>query len=125
MYPPEQRIGTIGSAGTLIPGVRARVVKADGSLGKAGEVGELVVTGPSMSLGYPDNAQAYVTCIPRGDIVLIIPCSRTKETFIDGWVRTGDEVMINENSEVFVLDRVKVLQKDGLSSRRVNLTAYS
>ncbi len=60
MYPPEQRIGTIGSAGTLIPGVRARVVKADGSLGKAGEVGELVVTGPSMSLGYPDNAQAYV-----------------------------------------------------------------
>ncbi|KAF4606510.1 hypothetical protein EYR38_000564 [Pleurotus pulmonarius] len=93
MYPPEQRIGTIGSAGTLIPGVRARVVKADGSLGKAGEVGELVVTGPSMSLGYPDNAQA------------------TKETFIDGWVRTGDEVMINKNSELFVLDRVKEIFK--------------
>ncbi|KAF9502460.1 phenylacetyl-CoA ligase [Pleurotus eryngii] len=93
MYPPEQRIGTIGSAGTLIPGVRARIVKADGSLGKAGEVGELVVTGPSMSLGYPDNAQA------------------TKETFIDGWVRTGDEVMINENSELFVLDRVKEILK--------------
>ena len=39
---------------------------------------------------------------------------RTAETFIymdgkpDRWVKTGDEVMFNENAEIFVLDRIKV-----------------
>jgi hypothetical protein len=32
---------------------------------------------------------------------------RTKETFVDGWVRTGDKVLI-KNAEVFILDRLKV-----------------
>lgn len=32
---------------------------------------------------------------------------RTKETFVDGWVRTGDKVLI-KNAEIFVLDRLKV-----------------
>ena len=42
---------------------------------------------------------------------------RTKETFLyldgkpDRWVRTGDEVMFNENSEIFVLDRLKEIMK--------------
>jgi acyl-CoA synthetase (AMP-forming)/AMP-acid ligase II len=31
---------------------------------------------------------------------------RNKETFQDGWVRTGDEVIIR-NGEVFVVDRIK------------------
>ncbi|KAJ8488321.1 hypothetical protein ONZ45_g13993 [Pleurotus djamor] len=93
LVPPEQKIGTIGSAGKLIPGLKARVLKPDGSMAGVGEVGELVVSGPSMSLGYANNPQA------------------TKETFVNGWVRTGDEVMINENCEVFVLDRVKEIFK--------------
>ena len=33
---------------------------------------------------------------------------RTKETFVDGWVHTGDEVMINESMEIFIVDRIKV-----------------
>lgn len=33
---------------------------------------------------------------------------RTKETFVDGWVRTGDEVIIKD-LEVFVVDRLKVM----------------
>ncbi|THV07585.1 phenylacetyl-CoA ligase [Dendrothele bispora CBS 962.96] len=92
MFPPDQTIGTIGSAGKLIPGVTARVVKADGSLAGEGEQGELVVTGPSMALGYLNNEAA------------------TKETFVDGWVRTGDEVII-KNQEVFVVDRLKEIIK--------------
>ena len=32
----------------------------------------------------------------------------TKETFIDGWVRTGDEVKIARNGDVFIVDRLKV-----------------
>ena len=27
---------------------------------------------------------------------------------MDGWVHTGDEVMINESMEIFIVDRIKV-----------------
>ena len=54
-----QKIGT-GSVGTLLPGLKARVIKQDGSLARAGESGELIVTGPSMALGYLNNEKAYV-----------------------------------------------------------------
>ena len=33
---------------------------------------------------------------------------RTKETFRDGWVHTGDEVYVNGANELFVVDRIKV-----------------
>jgi len=36
----------------------ARVLKPDGSLGKEGEQGELLVKGPALALGYLDNEQA-------------------------------------------------------------------
>jgi 4-coumarate--CoA ligase len=52
MLSPDRKIGTPGSAGMLIPGVEAKVLKADGSLGKEGEQGELVVAGPGIALGY-------------------------------------------------------------------------
>lgn len=60
MIPITQRIGTLGSAGQLIPGCVARVVKADGSLADYEEEGELVVTGPQMALRYTNNEEAYV-----------------------------------------------------------------
>lgn len=58
MIPASQKIGTLGSAGQLLPGIIARVVKADGSLANYGEQGELVVTGPSMSLGYMNSEES-------------------------------------------------------------------
>jgi len=61
MMPPSQKIGPAGSAGQLIPGIRARVVKEDGSLAQFGEQGELFVTGPAMALGYLNNHEA---CVP-------------------------------------------------------------
>lgn len=54
----SQKIGTLGSAGQLIPGVRARVVKVDGTLAKAGEPGELFVKSPSSALRYMNNEKA-------------------------------------------------------------------
>lgn len=84
---------TPGCAGVLIPGVSARVVKVDGTIAKFGEPGELLVTGPSMALGYYKNPQA------------------TAESFVDGWVRTGDEVVLNQKGEVFILDRIKEILK--------------
>jgi len=94
MAPSSQRIGTLGSAGQLIPGVRGRVVKEDGTLAKAGEPGELVVNTPSLALGYLDNKKA------------------TTETFIgDGWIRTGDKVIIDKNNDMFIVDRIKEILK--------------
>ncbi|KAI0917584.1 hypothetical protein AcW2_007685 [Taiwanofungus camphoratus] len=89
----EQKIGTPGSAGRLHPGIVARVLKPDGSLARYGEPGQLVIKGPSNALCYLDNAEA------------------TKETFVNGWIYTGDEVIINEGAEVFVVDRIKELLK--------------
>jgi len=60
MIPTTQKVGVFGSAGQLLPGVRARVVKPDGTLAKAGEPGELIVQSPSITLGYANNPEAYV-----------------------------------------------------------------
>ncbi|KAF9465775.1 phenylacetyl-CoA ligase [Collybia nuda] len=93
MWPITQKRGASGSGGQLLPGTVARVVKTDGSLAGYDEAGELIIKTPSVALGYANNAEA------------------TKETFIDGWVRTGDEVKIDKNCEVWVLDRLKEIMK--------------
>ncbi|KAF7365396.1 Phenylacetyl-CoA ligase [Mycena venus] len=89
----ERKRGLSGGAGRLIPGVIARVVKTDGSLGGYHDIGELVVKAPSNALGYYNNVKA------------------TEETFIDGWVRTGDEVKITPDGELWITDRIKEILK--------------
>src|SRR4051812_20745398 len=34
-----------------------------------------------------------------------------QETFADGWVRTGDEVIIKQSGDIFVVDRLKEILK--------------
>jgi 4-coumarate--CoA ligase len=58
---PDQKLFTLGSAGKLMPGVTARVLKSDGSFGGFNEIGELVVASPSNALRYENNAEAYVS----------------------------------------------------------------
>ncbi|KAL7284583.1 hypothetical protein ACG7TL_001876 [Trametes sanguinea] len=89
----DQRVGTPGSAGVLLPGYAARVVKQNGTLARFNEPGELHLKTPSMALGYLNNPQA------------------TAETFQNGWLVTGDEVTINERKEIFISDRIKELIK--------------
>lgn len=93
MYSVDQKIGVPGGAGQMLPGVVARVVKPDGSLAGFNEPGELRVKTPSLALGYWNNEQA------------------TKETFADGWLCTGDEVIIREDKEIFIVDRLKEIMK--------------
>ncbi|KAG1739780.1 hypothetical protein EDD22DRAFT_1008313 [Suillus occidentalis] len=85
----NQKIGVPASAGRLLPGVVARVVKPDGSLAGFNEPGELRVKTHSLALGNWNDEQA------------------TKENFVKGWLRTGDEVIIREDKEVLILDRLK------------------
>ncbi|KAJ7855940.1 amp dependent CoA ligase [Mycena olivaceomarginata] len=91
---PFSRPFTSGSAGTLLPGVQARVVKSDGTLAGYNEPGEFVIKSPSLALGYYKNREA------------------SDEAFIaDRWFRTGDEVKITENGELFITGRLKELIK--------------
>jgi long-subunit acyl-CoA synthetase (AMP-forming) len=59
--------------------------------------GELVVRSPSVVLGYLNNEKA------------------TKETFEDGWMRTGDEAVVRVGprgtEHFFIVDRIKELIK--------------
>ncbi|KAK7434667.1 hypothetical protein VKT23_020075 [Stygiomarasmius scandens] len=93
MFPLSQKIGTLGSGGQLLPGTSAKVVKEDGSLAKIGEIGELWVKGDQIALGYYGDENA------------------TRETFVDGWLRTGDQVLFKSNGDIFILERIKELLK--------------
>ncbi|KAG6817716.1 hypothetical protein H0H87_004507 [Tephrocybe sp. NHM501043] len=110
MLPMTQKIGTLGSAGQLLPGIVAKVVKEDGTLAKEGEQGELVVKGPSMALYYLNNEAAYVELLLRSWIHSQRWNYRSKETFVDGWVRTGDEVIL-KNGDLYIVDRLKEIMK--------------
>ncbi|KAH7926476.1 acetyl-CoA synthetase-like protein [Leucogyrophana mollusca] len=92
-FPLSKKRDLSGSAGQLLPGVVARVVRPDGSLADFDEPGELVAKTPSLALRYDGNPEA------------------TAETFVDGWLRTGDEVKMNRDGEIFVLDRLKEMIK--------------
>ncbi|KAJ6624199.1 phenylacetyl-CoA ligase [Mycena sp. CBHHK59/15] len=88
MPPLNRRLAT-SSGGHLLPGFTARVMKRDGSIAGPGETGELYVTGPSLAIHYLNNEKI------------------SKETFVDGWIHTGDEVYFDENGEIHVVDRIK------------------
>ena len=81
------------TAGVLVPGIVARVQRADGTYAGFNEPGELIVKTHSMASGYSNNEEA------------------SKGTFVDGWVRTGDEVTIDEKIEIRVVDRLKEMLK--------------
>jgi acyl-CoA synthetase (AMP-forming)/AMP-acid ligase II len=68
-----------GSAGILVLGVEAHVVRPNGSLAGPNEQGELLVRGDSAVLGHKGGGKA------------------TRETFVDGWVRTGHQMRIDED----------------------------
>ncbi|KAF9259269.1 phenylacetyl-CoA ligase [Marasmius fiardii PR-910] len=107
MFPLTQRVGTLGSGGQLLPGTVAKVVKEDGSIAAVGEVGELYVQGGQIALGYYGNADV------------------NKETFKDGWLRTGDQVFFNDRGDIFIVERIKELIKvKGLQVAPAELEGY-
>ena len=77
------------SAGNPPPGVELKVVDPDGKVLGPNEVGELWVKGASNCKLYWNRPQA------------------TAETFVDGWVVTGDLAKIDEEGFLFLVDRAK------------------
>ncbi|KAF7156093.1 hypothetical protein CNMCM5623_009235 [Aspergillus felis] len=102
----------LGSSGILLPGVEARIMTPEGKEVTSYDTpGELVVRSPSVVLGYLNNEKA------------------TKETFEDGWMRTGDEAVVRVSPKgtehIFIVDRIKELIKvKGLQVAPAELEAH-
>jgi long-chain acyl-CoA synthetase len=67
----------------------AKIVDDKGVELPRGEVGELWYKGPIVVRGYWNNPQA------------------TAETFVDGWVKTGDLAKMDEEGFIYIVDRAK------------------
>ncbi|MBI4802956.1 MAG: AMP-binding protein [Elusimicrobia bacterium] len=79
-----------GSVGKALPGVRITVVDEHGRPLGPGAEGEICVWGPNITQGYYENPDA------------------TKELFTrDGWLKTGDIGVIDEEGFLFIRDRKK------------------
>jgi long-chain acyl-CoA synthetase len=77
------------SAGPPAPICELRIVGFDGKDLAAGEIGEIWAKGPGVVRGYWGNPQA------------------TAETFVDGWLRTGDIGRVDDEGFLYILDRAK------------------
>jgi long-chain acyl-CoA synthetase len=77
------------SCGVVSPTGEVRIVGDDGRDMPVGEVGELWYRGPIVVRGYWNKPQ------------------ETAETFVDGWVKTGDLARLDDEGFVYIVDRAK------------------
>jgi long-chain acyl-CoA synthetase len=77
------------SSGPALPVCDMKIVDDRGQALPAGTVGELWAKGPNVVKGYWNKPEATV------------------QTFVDGWVKTGDLAYIDEEGFLFVVDRKK------------------
>jgi acyl-CoA synthetase (AMP-forming)/AMP-acid ligase II len=90
--PPHEHVAgspRLRAAGRPYPGVRVKVIDADGAALPPGEVGEICLHTPAVMLEYWGLAEA------------------TDRTLIDGWLHTGDAGYVDEDGYVFISDRIK------------------
>ncbi|WCM54062.1 long-chain-fatty-acid--CoA ligase [Pseudomonas sp. WJP1] len=87
--PEHQASGKMYSAGRAISCVELRIVDNEGREVPRGTVGEIVVRGPNVMLGYWNNPAA------------------TAQVLKDGWMHTGDGAYMDEEGFVYIVDRLK------------------
>jgi long-chain acyl-CoA synthetase len=81
-----------GSIGPPLPGVEVRLVDVDGADVLRGDPGEIFVRGPNVFQGYWHDDEATARALTD-----------------DGWLRTGDIAVVEENGELRLVDRAKDL----------------
>ncbi|KAJ5128789.1 uncharacterized protein N7443_005903 [Penicillium atrosanguineum] len=106
LYVPGGRTDDSGSIGMLVPNCQCKILDEEGKIIYAGEPGELYIRGPNVCMGYWKNEQA------------------TRESLDEeGWLKTGDVVIVRDNS-FWVVDRKKELIKvNGLQVAPAELEA--
>lgn len=92
----EQQLDIFETAGRIVPGLQYKIVDEPGEeLPHDGEAfGELLIRGPWIAAEYYND-------------------SRTPESFIDGWLRTGDVCKVTPDGYIRITDRAKDLIKSG------------
>jgi long-chain acyl-CoA synthetase len=88
---PYEGLNKAGTVGQPVPGTHVKLVDRDDPTRPPppGEPGELVFSGPQIMKGYWQRPDA------------------DKEVFVDGWLRTGDVGLIDEDGYVKIVDRLK------------------
>jgi long-chain acyl-CoA synthetase len=81
-----------GSIGVPLPGLRVRLVDADGQDALVGDPGELWVSGPNVFAGYWNDPEATRSTVDA-----------------DGWLHTGDVAVVDDDGFLFLVDRIKDL----------------
>ncbi len=81
-----------GSIGVPLPGVHVRLVDSDGQDALVGDAGEIWVQGPNVFAGYWNDPDATRSTLTE-----------------DGWLRTGDVAVVDDEGFLFLVDRVKDL----------------
>jgi long-chain acyl-CoA synthetase len=80
------------SIGVPLPGVEVRLVDEEGDDTYAGDPGEIWVRGPNVFPGYWRNDEATDNALTK-----------------DGWLRTGDVAVVDDDGWLYIVDRVKDL----------------
>jgi long-chain acyl-CoA synthetase len=81
-----------GSVGIPVPGVEVRLVDPDGNDVLVGDAGELLVRGPNVFAGYWRDPEATSRVLTE-----------------DGWLRTGDIAVVDDEGFIYLVDRAKDL----------------
>ena len=87
MNPPGHE--RIGYAGVPLAGTEIKVVNESGIEQDVGGIGELCVRGDQLMAAYWGREE------------------QTEETIVDGWLHTGDIVMVDEEGYIKIIDRLK------------------
>ncbi|MFC5343232.1 class I adenylate-forming enzyme family protein [Brevundimonas staleyi] len=85
----EDYLNRPDSCGPAIPVGRMKIVDPNGHELPTGQVGELLAYGPNIVREYWNKPEA------------------TAETFVDGWVHTGDLARLDDEGFCFIVDRAK------------------
>ncbi|MCR5834121.1 MAG: AMP-binding protein [Selenomonadaceae bacterium] len=85
--PGEEILGSIGKA---IPDEELKVIDDSGNTLPAGHIGELLIRGDNVMLGYWNNPEATKNTIDE-----------------DGWLHTGDVVRIDSDGYLYIVNRIK------------------
>jgi long-chain acyl-CoA synthetase len=80
------------SIGTVLPGIELRLIDEEGEDALEGDAGEIWVRGPNVFPGYWENDEA--TAAAKTD---------------DGWLRTGDVAITDDDGYLYLVDRAKDL----------------
>ena len=90
--PPEERkLGSVGSAA----GPEISIMNEQGNLLCAGEIGEIVIRGPNVMSGYENNPSA------------------NSSAFTNGWFRTGDQGVLDDDGFLSITARIKEIINRG------------